>query len=164
MKKDFEWKKYLLECMNSTDYCSVATVDPKGTWSNPVYFAWDEQFNFYFMSQPNVRHMQNIKKDGRVSVSIYATNQTGFVKGIQLEGKAHVIENDDERSSPADENDEFFSAYKAYYQRLGEFKEGEAIVVDNEWSFVKIIPDNIYYFNNEIFGEERKEVPRNELA
>lgn len=39
-KTDFEWKKHLLECMNSTDYCCIATVDKKRVWSNPVYFTW----------------------------------------------------------------------------------------------------------------------------
>lgn len=56
-KSNFEWKKYLLECMKSTDYCCIATVDEKGVWSNPVYFAWDDKFNFYFISQMGSRHM-----------------------------------------------------------------------------------------------------------
>ncbi len=151
--KDFDWKKYLLKCLESTNYCSIATVDKNGVWSNPVYFAWDKTFNLYFISQPHVRHMQNIKKDSHVAVSIYATNQKGdYVKGIQLEGKARIIENDGKQ-------DEFFYAYKVYYTRTGEYKENEAIVMNNEWMFVKVTPDKIYYFNNEIFGEVRQEIP-----
>lgn len=113
-KKDFDWKKYLIDCLSSTDYCAIATVDSKGVWVNPVYFAWDSNFNFYFISQPHVRHMKNIKKNPNVAVAIYATNQAGdFIKGIQLEGKAHVIDTDDK-------DDEFFDAYKTYYTRSGE--------------------------------------------
>ena len=151
------WKKLIFECLNSTEYCSVATVDSNGVWSNPVYFAWDQYYNFYFLSQPQVRHMENIRKDGRVSLSIYSTKQEGdFVKGIQMEGVAHVIENDDP-------DDEFFYAQKTYYARTGDDKDGGMIVMNNEWSFVKIVPQKIYYFNNEIFGEERQEVPLGEL-
>ena len=156
--KDFDWKKHLLACMESTDYCAIATVDDKGVWNNPVYFAWDNQFNLYFISQPNSRHMKNIKKDSRVAVSIYATNQAGdFVKGIQLEGKARIIENDDKE-------DEFFYAYKTYYTRLGEFKENQAIVMNNEWMFVKVAPEKIYYFDSKTFGEERQTVPLLQIA
>ncbi len=73
--KYFDWKKHLLDCLNSTDYCCIATVDERGVWANPVYFAWDSVFNLYFISQPHVRHMQNIKNDPRISVAIYSTEQ-----------------------------------------------------------------------------------------
>lgn len=70
--EDFDWKKHLLDCLQSTDYCSVATVDKEsGVWVNPVYFAWDDEFNFYFISLMKSRHMQNITKDSRVSLAIY---------------------------------------------------------------------------------------------
>src|SRR3989344_5152079 len=79
IQNNFEWEKYIIECLESTDYCSMATVDSKGVWSNPLYFAWDENFNLYFISQPNSRHMQNIEKDPRVSAAIYSTAQKIFI-------------------------------------------------------------------------------------
>lgn len=77
-KQDFDWRKYLEECLRSTEFCSIATVDPKGVWSNPVYFAWDEKFNLFFILQPRSRHMKNLERDPRVAVSIYSTTQSTF--------------------------------------------------------------------------------------
>lgn len=150
---NFDWKKYFIECLESTDYCCIATVDEKGVWANPVYFAWDEKFNLYFISQLHSRHMQNIAKNPRVSVAIFKTEQKGEVIGIQLEGEASVLENPEEK----------LSAGKIYYGRVGSLKQNGTFVDRPEWKFVKITPENIYYFNSEIFGEERQEVSLNQL-
>src|SRR5690349_13315806 len=108
--KDFDWKKYLNECLSSTQYCALGTVDEKGVWVNPVYFAWDDKFNLYFISQMSSRHMQNIQKDPRVSIAIYnatrskkrrdeiasdyKTEQKGDVCGTYVEGEANIIRDD----------------------------------------------------------------------
>lgn len=152
-KDNFEWKKHLIECMESTYYCSIATVDDKGVWVNPVYFAWDEEFNLYFISQPHVRHMKNIKKNSRVSMAIYKTEQKGDVIGIQLEGDAFILESDEEKTQ----------ANKIYYGRKGSLEQNEPFIDDPKWLFVKVTPENIYYFNSIVFGEERQEVPKEKL-
>lgn len=84
--RSLDWKKYLIECLDSTTFCCIATVDPKGVWANPVYFAYDEKFNLYFISQMCSRHMQNLKKDPRISVAIYKTEQKEDVVGIYRRG------------------------------------------------------------------------------
>ncbi len=150
---DINWEKLIEECLKSTDYCSVASVDSKGVWSNPVYFAWDKKFCLYFISQPHVRHMQNIKKNSRVAVSIYKTEQKGDVLGIQLEGNAYILENDGEKAL----------ANKIYYGRKGSLEQNEPFIDDPDWLFVKIVPENIYYFNSKIFGEARQKVPMDHL-
>lgn len=96
-KSNFDWKKYLTDCMQSTEYCCIATVDPKGVWSNPVYFSWDDNFNFYFISQMHSRHMQNIQKNQRISAAIYKTEQKGDIAGIQLEGTAKILTETDSK-------------------------------------------------------------------
>lgn len=150
---NFDWRKYLLECMRSTNYCCITTVDEKGVWASPVYFAWDEQFNLYFISMPHVRHMQNISKNPKVAVAIYKTEQKGDVLGIQLEGKAYIVENDDEKKK----------AHKIYYGRVGSLAQNEFAMHDPKWLFVKITPEQIYYFDSKIFGEERQTAPIEKL-
>lgn len=108
--KDFNWKKYLTECLESTNYCCIATVDPKGVWANPVYFAYDEKFNLYFISQMHSRHMQNLIKNPRISVAIYKTEQRGDVVGTYIEGEALIILKDEE---------EIQKAFDIYYGRAG---------------------------------------------
>jgi nitroimidazol reductase NimA-like FMN-containing flavoprotein (pyridoxamine 5'-phosphate oxidase superfamily) len=148
---NFDWKKHLIECLKSTEYCCIATVDPKGVWSNPVYFAWDGEFNLYFISQPHTRHMQNIKKNSRVSVAIYSTNQPEeYAEGIQIEGEAFILKDDTAK----------FLAFKVYYGRDNSLEDNAALLDNSDWQFVKIIPEQMYYFNSKIFGEERQTVPK----
>lgn len=63
--KTFDWKKYVTECLDSTCFCTFATRDENGVWANPVYFAYDNKFNIYYISPPNARHMKNTREDGR---------------------------------------------------------------------------------------------------
>ena len=145
----FDWEKYLIECLSSTEYFSLATVDHKGVWVNPVYFAWDEDFTFYFISQLHSRHMQNISKDKRVSVAIYKTEQKGDVQGVQLEGEAAILSNQDDVEK----------AFAIYHHRTGGGKEQEEYITNPTWIFVKITPQHLYYFDTRFFDEERQEVP-----
>lgn len=153
-KSTFDWKKYLLECMNSTDYCCVATVDDNGVWANPVYFAWDDQFNLYFISQMHSRHMQNLTKKTKIAVSIYKTEQKGDVVGIQLEGTAKII---------LDDKKEIQHAFDTYYGRAGKGPDVQGYMNNPTWIYVKIMPEHIYYFDTRFFDEERQEVPLGKL-
>ena len=150
-KNNFDWTKYLLECMESTKYCCVASVDEKGVWANPVYFAYDEKFNLYFISQMNSRHMQNLKKDPRISVAIYKTEQKGDIVGIYIEGEAKIILKDKK---------EIQKAFDVYYERAGKGPDVQGYINNPTWLYVKVIPKHIYYFDTRFFDEERQEVPK----
>lgn len=148
--KDFDWKSYLRGCLESTNYCCIASVDAKGVWANPVYFAWDERFNLYFISQMHSRHMQNLTKNPRISVAIYQTEQKGDVVGAYVEGEVKILLEDKE---------EIRKAFDIYYGRAGKGTDVAQYINNPTWIFVKVIPENIYYFDTKFFGEERQEVP-----
>lgn len=153
--KKFNWKKYIDEALKSTNFCSIATVDKKGVWSNPVFFAWDKNYKFYFISQMSSRHMQNIKSNPAVAVSIYKTEQKDDIVGIQLEGKAKILSRNDK--------DEIKIAYDTYYGRAGFGPDMQEYLNNSSWIYVKITPENIYYFDTRFFREERQTVPIQEL-
>lgn len=152
MKRSFDWKKYLLQCLKSTDYCCIATIDPKGVWANPVYFAWDDKFNIYFISQMHSRHMQNLSKNPRIAVSIYKTEQKKDITGIQLEGTAKILSKEDGR-------EEIQRVYDTYYGRAGHGPDVQDYINNSAWLYVKITPEQIYYFDTRFFDEERQTVP-----
>lgn len=153
----FDWKKYITDALNATDYCSIATVDNKnGVWTNPVYFAWDKKYNLYFISQMSSRHMQNIQKDNRIAISIYKTEQKGDVVGIQIEGKAKII-------TIKDNKKEIKHAHNTYYTRAGHGADMQKYINNPTWLFVKVVPKKIYYFDTRFFKEERQEAPLNKL-
>lgn len=154
----FDWKNYLDKCLESTNFCSLATTDGKETWSNPVYFAWDEKYNIYFISQPTSRHMKNIEDNGVVSVSVYSTNQVPGedVFGIQLKGTAKILT----------DIEEVKEAYAVYYKRrfpetgIDANKSPEDCAKeDAEWKLVKIAHDELCYFDTRFFDEERQVAP-----
>lgn len=152
----FDWKKYLNEALSATNFFCIATVDQKGVWSNPVYFAWDSKYSFYFISQMESRHMQNIADNRRVSVSIYKTEQKDDVVGVQLEGDATILSKDiDEK--------EIKHAYDTYYGRAGHGPDMQSYLNDPTWLYVKIIPEYLYYFDTRFFGEVRQTVPLSQI-
>jgi nitroimidazol reductase NimA-like FMN-containing flavoprotein (pyridoxamine 5'-phosphate oxidase superfamily) len=142
----FNWKQYIEEVLAATPYCALGTIGQKGSWTNPVFFAWDTGWNLYFVSLPASRHMQNITKDGRVSMAIYATDQDtkGDVRGIQLSGTAEVT-----RGEAREE------AMRVYFTRA----EGQEASY-RDWEFVKMTVSDLYYFDTRFFEENRMEVPR----
>lgn len=154
IKKNFDWKKHITEALSATDYCCIATVDEKGVWSNPVYFAWDNKFNLYFISQMESRHMKNLQRDNRISISIYKTEQKEDVLGIQLEGQATILTGNQEAMK---------KAFDIYFGRAGKGKDQEEYINNPTWHFVKIVPEQIYYFDTRYFGEERQTVPLSDL-
>ena len=97
--------------------------------------------------------MQNISKDSKVALAIYKTEQKGEVIGVQSEGQAEILEDEAGRKQ----------AHQVYYGRVGSLEQNEFALHDPKWLFVKISPKQIYYFDSEIFGEERQEVPFGKL-
>lgn len=154
--RKFNWKKYIDEALSATDYCCIATVDKKGVWSSPVYFAWDDKYNLFFISQMPSRHMQNIKRNSRIAVSIYKTEQKGYVVGIQLEGKARIL-------SEKDGKKEIQHAYSTYFNRAGHGPDVQQYINNPTWLYVRVTPEQIYYFDTRFFDEERQEIPLQKL-
>lgn len=152
-RENFDWKKYIDECLSTTDYCALSTVDNAGSWVNPVYFAWDGEFNLYFISQMPSRHMQNLSKDSRVSVAVYSTAQKGDVAGVQLKGDAKIL---------SDEG-EIKEAFDIYHGRTGGGEDVKQYIEDPTWIFVKITPNEVSYFDTRFFDEERQTVPMEKL-
>ncbi len=159
-EKDFDWKKYVIDCFKSTNFCTLATWEKNKVWANPVYFAWDSNINFYFISPPKSRHMLNIRQNPNVALTVYNTQQDpgSDVWGAYVEGEATIVP-----------DIEVESAYHAYYERRfpGVAKSDTPPAAHKgenaEWKFVKIKPLHIFYFDTRFFDEIRKEVPISKL-
>lgn len=72
--------------------------------------------------------------------------------GIQLEGVAKILSENNGR-------EEIQHAYDIYYGRAGHGPDVQGYINNPTWLYVKIIPEQIYYFDTRFFGEERQEVP-----
>src|SRR4030088_2378959 len=79
--------------MNASPLCSLATVSPGGrAHINHMYFAWDDRFNVFWISDPDSQHSRNLARTSSAAVTIYDSRQIWGRpdRGIQLFGTAGV--------------------------------------------------------------------------
>ncbi len=152
-----EWKQYLAECLDASQFLALGTAGADGPWVMPVYFAFDANFALYFISEPSTVHMQNIEKDGRVSCAVFSTAQSSGspVLGLQITGDASWV-------TPAEAE----SACKAYFtamparhpinqsNRAEEYANPKTV-----WRMAKIVPREVWVFDEKNFGGTRIKVP-----
>ena len=80
--------------MNASTLCSLATVSPGGrAHINHMYFAWNDSFDVFWMSDPDSQHSRNLARTGSAAVTIYDSRQTWGRpdRGIQLFGAGKLI-------------------------------------------------------------------------
>jgi len=157
--KRFDWGKHIISCLNSTQFFALATENKNKTWVCPVYFTFDEKLQFFFISQPSSKHMQNIKKNSHVSVAVYSTAQEPRkdVLGIQFEGTAKVVSGKSATRYAR-------SVYLKSTPDRHPVKAGDYMSLKGSWLFVKIVPKQMYYFDTRFFGENRQKVPTRVLG
>lgn len=74
-------------------YINIATVNKDGSpWNTPVAAHHDEHLHFFWGSNVNNVHSQNIKRDGRVFVTMYdSTVPEGTGEGLYMTGIAKEV-------------------------------------------------------------------------
>src|ERR671935_2259473 len=75
--------------------CAIATVTSGGqAHVNTAYFAWSDEFQLVWLSEPHAQHSRNVRANGRASVAVYDSAQRwgGRDRGIQLFGTGRGIE------------------------------------------------------------------------
>lgn len=77
-------------------YLTLAT-GIKRPWASPVYYCFDHDFNFYFISQLSSRHIKNILQNPRVGFAIFDSHQKeGTGNGVQGEGRVVFLKKKDQ--------------------------------------------------------------------
>ncbi|MDE1767941.1 MAG: pyridoxamine 5'-phosphate oxidase family protein [Candidatus Micrarchaeota archaeon] len=159
--KDFEWVKYLKECLDSTLVGVLATAGGNGAWVTPVYFSYDDRFNFYFISSPGTRHMIDIEKDDRVALAIVSHPSVAGIHqiGMQLSGRASEVSDKEIESVYA-----LRSKRMAFDQSWVPLPNGGHYVKEHGGIFMRISPVAINYFDSRFFGGESKKVPLDKIG
>ena len=152
-----KWQTLIANCLKSTEFMALSTNGEKGLWVNPVYFSWDESYNFYFISQLDCTHMDNISSNSEVACAIFPTDKPlgNDVFGAYLKGHAHIL----------DKAEDIKIADEIYYGRVYSdnnkiSKKSDNYRNDPSWHFVKISLNGLWYFDTRYFDENRVEVPR----
>jgi len=60
-------QKIIKEYIHNVIHLSLATSDDNVPWITEVHLSYDEEYNFYFLSQPTRRHSEELAKNRKVS-------------------------------------------------------------------------------------------------
>lgn len=72
---------------------TLATAENNIPWAATVMFAYDQDLNFYFISQSDTMKSQHLLTNPAVSVAINEyRNKVGSTMGIQLEARAEMLD------------------------------------------------------------------------
>jgi|SRR3989344_3916204 len=84
-------KQLIREVLDKGYLMSLATANEGGVWVCDVIYVHDDSMNIYWMSDPDVRHSQAIRKDNKVAGTITVSGAGEDNFGIQFEGVAEKI-------------------------------------------------------------------------
>ncbi len=86
------------EIISKILYITIATVGVDGKpWNSPVYSAFDENYNFYWISWKKNQHSKNIKKNNNIFLVIYDSTlpfESGAHIGVYVQAKAYELSDD----------------------------------------------------------------------
>lgn len=93
-----ELTKRAREIISKILYITIATSDRNGQpWNSPLYSAFDENYNFYWVSWRENQHSKNIKENNKIFIVIYdSTVPEGTGEGIYVQAKAYELNDEKE--------------------------------------------------------------------
>ena len=135
------------EIIKSNVYLTLGTSANDLPWVAPLFYAINEQYTFYFISQLDSLHIKHILKNSNVSFAIFDSHQKeGTGNGVQGSGKAYLL---DETELP--------EAFKWYHTTYIEMKP-ESFKSPAPYRFFKIITEHFYVLDPEAPTDKRVEV------
>jgi uncharacterized protein YhbP (UPF0306 family) len=103
--------------LEESTLCAIATTTPAGqAHVNTAYFAWNDELQLVWLSEPHASHSRNVRANGSAAVAVYDAEQRwgGNDRGIQLFGVARELE-----GSADDDAAQLYAARFPAYRRAG---------------------------------------------
>ena len=134
-----DYIKEAKDIISNNIYMTVATASPEGEpWISPVFFAYDDTFNLYWVSDKNSRHSKLIRENDRIAIVVFDSSAPeGEGDGVYFEAQAVELE----------DMQEVKNAMTIFSNRAtqDEFKiwKIEEVTENGEWRIYKAIPKKI---------------------
>lgn len=123
-------------------YITIATSTNEGIpWNSPVYSAFNENYNFYWVSDQNGQHSRNIKENQNVFLVIYdSTAPEGTGEGVYVQAKAYALTDEQE----------ILHALEVLDKRVGKTKKRDAneFLGDYPLRVYKAVPEKFWINSN----------------
>ena len=145
------------DIIKSNKFLTLATVDNDGNvWTTPLSYSYDSDYNFYFTSELDSKHIVNIMDNPKVSFTIFdSTKRVSDIDGLQINGIVGQVD-----------SDKLEKVVKEYYQFV--FKDPEErkgweapytyFLEDKKpiYRFFQIMPTEIYKRDTENLDADRR--------
>jgi len=133
-------RELIKEVLKEGFILNLATHDEGGVWVAPVTYVFDDDFNLYWISFPEVRHSKALVIKPEVAGNIVANHKPGVERALQIYGIAEALTGNQpelEEKLHAKNGSQFLSQERRWY---------------------KLTPKKIGLTHNEYFGYDRQEV------
>ena len=139
-------KELIKEVLEKGYLMSLATQDEGGIWVSDLIYLYDEDFNIYWMSSPDVRHSKAFLKNNNVAGSITVNGKGDNNLGIQFEGVAAKLEG----SRP--------DLVRQHFAKMGKEapRETDDVLQGDKWYVAKLSKIDLIY--EKLFGFEKKSI------
>ncbi len=143
----FGFSKIAKETIKNNIYLTLATCGGGNSWIAPLFYAVDDKYNFYFISQLDSLHTVHVLKNSRVAFAIFDSHQPeGTGNGVQGAGDVFLLK-----------DEELDEAFKWYHTTFVEMKK-ESFTGSTPYRFFKLIPQNFYVLDPQAKTDKRVEV------
>lgn len=142
-------KQTLLSYLKNQKLMSLATYTDK-SWICTVYYAVDDAFNLYFITEPTTKHATDISSNNIIACSITDSHQkvTDKKEGAQIEGICSQL-SDEEKIKEA------LTLWNQANPGFEQIINWESIQHGKIKGRVYLLkPTSIKYFNESIYGPE----------
>jgi len=145
------------EIIQENEYLTLATIDENNhPWVCILAYAFDDKYNFYFISLPTAKHSTHINKNKHVSFSIFDSRQNfGYGTGLQIEGKVEEVQ--DKQLSTM--KNVYFERNYPFGNINNEFMKGiESLIQKKIYRFYKIMPIKVWINDPDAETDKRAQV------
>lgn len=142
----------VLDYIKQRNVMTLATYGSQGLWAAAVFFV-NDGFSFYFLSADTTRHARNIGESAKVSATIQLDyDNWQEIKGVQLEGRAVEIDGLEKASA--------ITRYGLKFPVISNAVRKPAAIREamKKVSWYKLMPERLYFINNEKGLGHRDEV------
>lgn len=150
-----ELKRQILSYIETHNTMTLGTCHGEVPWAATVFYASDG-FRLYFFSAPDSRHCQNLAANSRVAVTIQEDYGDWLkIKGIQLEGKVVPVDSVMEKAKAMQVYTRKYPQIMKIFTHPGSGVFYKAFL---KVRFYCVVPERIYYIDNEQGFGKRQEL------